>query len=161
MSCACALLPTDSSNGEATTSMRLSEPSPSPDSARGPSSMCACPGSSSKSQRHVTFGELPPSVALLHAQFRERAAVEERHRRERSPEPSSSLNSDQEEELSPQGEDGERVMLRQPQKRARDQAGIAAKEDAEEDADSAFSRPAQLQLEQEHDCAASKRVKVC
>jgi hypothetical protein len=143
------------------TGMRLSEPSPSPDSANGPSS--ACPGGSSgKSQRHVTFGELPPSVSLLHAQFRERATVEERLKRERSPEPSSSLDSDAEDPSGSQGDElqggsAERVMLRQPQKRSRDQAGIAAKEDAE---DSAYSQPSLLELQREQDCAASKRARV-
>jgi hypothetical protein len=157
------LLPADSSNGETMTGMRLSEPSPSPDSANGPSSACPGSGSSAKSQRHVTFGELPPSVSLLHAQFRQRAAVEERFRRQRSPEPSSSLDSDVEDNMgSPQdeaqGASADRVMLRQPQKRSRDQAGIAALGDAE---DSAYSQPALLDLQGELDCAASKRVRVC
>lgn len=148
---------TDSSNGEAGTNMQqLGEPSPSPDSANSPTS---APGSSSRSQRHVTFGELPPSVALLQAKFRQRAAVEEKYRRERSPEPCASLDSDQEDFGIPQQlREQQRQAVYGQLKRVRDESvGLATGSDEE---DSAVSRP--LNQELELDCAgsSSKRVKV-
>lgn len=133
---------------------QLGEPSPSPDSANGPSS---APGSSSRSQRHVTFGELPPSVSILQEQFRQRAAVEEKYRRERSPEPCASFDSDQEDFGSPQQlREQQRQALCGQLKRVRDESvGLAAGSDEE---DSAVSRPLGQELEQ--DSAGSKRSKV-
>lgn len=156
--CVCA----DSSNGEAVTGLpRLCDPSPSPDSANGPSS-AQQPGSNSSSrsqQRHVSFGELPPSVALLQAQFRQQRAEEEKYRRERSPEPCASLDSDLEDRGSPQEvREQQRQALCGQLKRSRDEAvGLAAGSDEE---DSAMSRPALKEQELEADCAGSKRARL-
>lgn len=143
----------DSSNGEAITGQRLCDPSPSPDSANGPFSA----PSSSRLQRHVTFGELPPSVSLLQAQFRQQRAEEEKLRRERSPEPCQSFDSDQEELGSPQQQrEQQHLSLYGQLKRSRDESvGLAAGSDEE---DSAVSKPVRDAVEQ--DCAGSKRVRV-
>jgi hypothetical protein len=107
----------------------------------------------------VTFGELPPSVALLQAKFRQRAAVEEKYRRERSPEPCASLDSDQEDFGIPQQlREQQRQAVYGQLKRVRDESvGLATGSDEE---DSAVSRP--LNQELELDCAgsSSKRAKV-
>jgi hypothetical protein len=90
-------VPAGSSNGEAATGLRLGEPSPSPDSINGPpSSAPGSSGGSSIARRRVTFGGLPPSVTLLHGRFKKQRDVEQQHKRERSPEPNASLDSDQE-----------------------------------------------------------------
>jgi hypothetical protein len=170
----------DSSNGEAATGLpRLCDPSPSPDSANGPSSAAqhqqpggSGSGGSSRSQqqqaRHVSFGALPPSVALLQAQFRQQRAQEEKYRRERSPEPCASLDSDLQDLQEPllgSGPAGQEAREQQRQalcgqlKRSRDESvGLAAGSDEE---DSAMSRPALKEQGVEADSAgSSKRARV-
>lgn len=138
-------LPAGSSNGEAATGLRLGEPSPSPDSINGP--LPSAPGSIMR--RRVTFDGLPPSVTLLHGRFKKQRDVEQQHKRERSPEPNASLDSDQEDlsRGSRQQQQGSALGL----KRARPEIQAAAigqqqQQHAEdEDDSSADSKAAQEQ----------------
>ena len=163
----------------------LCEPSPSPESTSGPSAAAGSSSGGSRAQRHVRFDQLPPSVSLLQAQFRQRAAKYEKLQRERSPEPRASLDSDQDEDeeceaeeeceqqlqqqgasLTPQQlqqlrerREQQQAQARRQMKRSRDESvGLAAGSDEE---DSAMSKPGQQLegLEQELDCAGSKRIK--
>lgn len=168
---------TDSSNGEAATAMqRLCEPSPSPDSTNGPSSASG----SSKKKLHVTFGELPPSVSLLQAQFRQRAAQQEKRESTHGPVVSQDSGDSQElqegvcgqeceqqlqpldaqqlEELQQQRakREQQQAECRQTKRSREESVGLATGSDEE---DSAMSRPAQQELLLEQDCAGSKRVK--
>jgi hypothetical protein len=124
-------------------------------------------------RRRVTFDGLPPSVTLLHGRFKKQRDVEQQHKRERSPEPNASLDSDQEDlsRGSRQQQQGSALGLKRarPEVQAAAAIGQQQQQHAEdEDDSSADSKAAQEQQaapvavgqqQQQQGCVLSRGLK--